>query len=209
MERMAKAALAFKPRTGRAVLVLLGEERGELRVIERAEIALLPRGEMAPYHAAEGLESGAADRHVKGAIARARDLARNAIRDAAKRCADAGHELRGCAVLVGTGMPAWTTGEILAVHVRMHKAEGEMFRDILVDAVRACGIEPTTLPDKTAIDAAAKALGVTRARLDAELAALGKAAGPPWGQYQKEAAAGALVVLGKGRRPRNSPSPRP
>ena len=209
MERMAKAALAFKPRTGRAVLVLLAEERGELRVIERAEIALLPRGEMAPYHAAEGLESGAADRHVKGAIARARDLARNAIRDAAKRCADAGHELRGCAVLVGTGMPAWTTGEILAVHVRMHKAEGEMFRDILVDAARACGIEPTTLPDKTAIDAAAKALGVTRARLDAELAALGKAAGPPWGQYQKEAAAGALVVLGKGRRPRNSPSPRP
>jgi hypothetical protein len=192
---MPKAAFAFKPRTGRAVLVILADDKGERRVLERAEIALLPKGEMAPYHAAEGLESKAADKHVKAAIARAQGLAKNAVRDAAKRCADAGHELRGCAVLVGTGMPDWTTDEILAVHIRMHKAEGEMFRGILVDAARACGIEPTTLPDKTAIDSAAKKLGVTRARLDADLAALGKAAGPPWGKYQKEAAAAALVVL--------------
>jgi hypothetical protein len=92
-------------------------------------------------------------------------------------------------------MPDWTTEEILAVHVRMHKAEGEIFRDVLVRGVRNCGIELTTLPDRTAIDAAAKKLGVTRARMDADLAALGKAAGPPWGKYQKEAASAALVVL--------------
>ena len=72
-------------------------------------------------------------------------------------------------------MPGWTTAEILAVHVRMHKAEGELFRDVLVQGARECGIEPTTLPDKTAIDAAARALGITRARLDADLAVLGKA----------------------------------
>jgi hypothetical protein len=94
-------------------------------------------------------------------------------------------------------MPNWTTEEILAVHVRMHQAEGEMFRDILVGAVRACGLELTTLPDKTAIDSAAKKLGVTRARLDSQLTALGKSTGPPWGKYQKEAAAAGLVVLKK------------
>ena len=192
---MGKAAIAFKPRTGRAVMVLLAREGKETRVIGRAEVGLLPPGEMAPYHAAEGLESKAADRHVKAAIERARKLAKGAIKDAARRCADAGHDLAGCGVLVGSGMPQWTTDEILAVHVRMHKAEGEMFRDILVEAVRDFGIEPTTLPDKTAIDAAAKKLGVTRAKLDAEIAAIGKEAGPPWGQYQKEAAAAALVVL--------------
>jgi hypothetical protein len=192
---MPKAALAFKPRTGRAVLVMLAEEKGELRVMERAEIPLLPQGEMAPYHAAEGLESKAAHKYVKAAVARAKGLAESAVRDAAKRCSESGHELRGCAVLVGTGMPDWTTDEILAVHVRMHKAEGEMFREVLVDAARACGIALTTLPDKEAIDSAAKKLGVTRARLDSELAALGKVAGPPWGKYQKEAAAAALVVL--------------
>ncbi len=197
---MSRAAIAFKPRTGRAVLVVLASDSGETRVIERAEVPLLPAGEFAPYHAADGLEPKAADKYVKASIARAQRLATSAVRDAAKRCTDAGHELRGCAILVGTGMPGWTTAEILAVHVRMHKAEGELFRDVLVQGARECGIEPTTLPDKTAIDAAARALGITRARLDADLAVLGKAAGPPWGKYQKEAAAAALVVLGRGRR---------
>jgi hypothetical protein len=40
---------------------------------------------------------------------------------------------------------------------------------------------------------------VTRARLDAELAALGKSAGAPWGAHQKEAAAAALLVLHRRR----------
>lgn len=192
---MTKAAIGFKPRTGRAVMVILASDAQETRVIGRREIALLPPGEMAPYHAAEGLESKAADRHVKAAIERARRLARAAVKDAAKRCADVGYDLAGVGVLVGTGMPQWTTDEILAVHVRMHKAEGEMFRDILVEAVRDFEMEPTTLPDKTALDAAAKKLGIARAKLDAEIAAMGKAAGPPWGQYQKEAAAAALAAL--------------
>jgi hypothetical protein len=192
---MSRAALAFKPRTGRAVLVMLAGDIHEPRVIERAEIPLLPRGEFAPYHAAEGLEGEAASTYVRDSTARAQHLATTAVRTAAKRCADAGYELCGCAVLVGTGMPDWTTEEILAVHVRMHRAEGELFRDVLVRGVRTCGIELTTLPDKTAIDTAAKKLGVTRARLDADLATIGKAAGPPWGKYQKEAAAAALLVL--------------
>ena len=193
---MGRAAFAFKPRTGRAVRVTLASQDGEIRVIERAEVALLPPGEMAPYHAADGFASKAADKHVKDAVARARRLAEAAVADARKRCIDAGHEFAGCAVLVGTGMPQWTTDEILAVHVRMHKAEGEMFRHILVEAARACGVEPLTLPDKSALDAAAKQLGISRAKLDARLAAMGKAAGPPWAQYQKEAAAAALAVLG-------------
>jgi len=192
---MSQVALAFKPRTGKAILVMVAGSIREPRVIERAEIPLLPHGEFAPYHAAEGLEPEAARRYVKESRARAQRLATNAVRDAATRCTEAGHELCGCAVLVGAGMPDWTTDEILSVHVRMHKAEGELFREVLLEGTRACGIELTTLPDKTAIDSAAKKLCVTRARLDADLAALGRAAGPPWGRYQKEAAAAALVVL--------------
>ena len=192
---MIPAALGFKPRTGRAVLVAVAGG-AEPRVIDRAEIALLPPGEMAPYHAAEHLPTAAArDRHVNGAVARAQKLARKAVEDAAKRCAVAGYKVKAIGILVGTGMPQWTTEEILAVHIRMHKAEGEMFRDLLVEVSRARGMEPVTLPDKTALDAAAKELRVTRAKLDARLAALGGSAGPPWGRYQKEAAAAALVAL--------------
>jgi hypothetical protein len=192
---MSRAAIGIKPRTGRAVVVLLSEDAGAWQVIQRAQVPLLPPGEMAPYHAAEGLPPDAAHRHVKEAVARARQMSRDAVKAAARFCKQAGHEVAGCGVLVGTGMPEWTTAEILAVHVRMHKAEGEMFRDLLVEAARHCGIEPVTLPDKAALDAAAKKLRLSRAQLDSRLATLGKAAGPPWGQYQKEAAAAALAAL--------------
>lgn len=82
-------------------------------------------------------------------------------------------------------MPNWSTDEILAVHVRMHKAEGELFRDVLVAGARACDLQLTTLPDKSALDDATKMLGLTRARLDAHLATLGRSAGPPLGQGPK------------------------
>src|SRR5436190_22761480 len=106
---------------------MLASAGDALEVIERAEVALLPPGEFATYHAAEGLEPEAARRYVKGSIARAQRLATNVIRDAVKRAKAAGHDIAGCGILVGTGMPEWTTDEILAVHVRMHKAEGELF----------------------------------------------------------------------------------
>jgi hypothetical protein len=165
------------------------------RLIERLEVPLLPSGDFAPYHAAEGLEPIAARRSVERSIAAARRLATDAIRDASQRCTQAGGEVLACGVLVGTGMPEWSTQQILAVHVRMHKAEGELFRDVLVAGARECGLDVTTLPDKAALDAAAGILGMTRARLDAVLAALGKSAGPPWGKYHKEAAAAALAAL--------------
>ena len=72
---MSRVALAFKPRTGRAVLVILADEPHGARVLERAEIPLLPPGDWAPYHAAEGLPSKEADRKVKKSIADARRMA--------------------------------------------------------------------------------------------------------------------------------------
>jgi hypothetical protein len=201
-----RVAIGLKARTGRAVLIALGGDVDRPQLVERSQIQLLPDGEWAPYHAAEGLPAAEARASVKRSIAAAHRLASTGIRAAARRLAAAGHEACGGAVLVGSGMPDWTTDEILAVHVRMHKAEGELFRDVLVAGVRACGLGLTTLRDKSALDDAAGELGLTRARLDAQLAVLGKSAGPPWGKDQKEAAAAALVALG---RPPGSRSGRP
>jgi hypothetical protein len=41
-------------------------------------------------------------------------------------------------------MPDWTTDEILAVHFRMHKAEGVLFQSALVRAAEKCKLN--TLP---------------------------------------------------------------
>jgi hypothetical protein len=189
-----RVALGLKARTGRAILVAVGESC-ELQVLERSEMCLLPEGAMAPYHAAEGLPSAAAGKRVDRDIAAARRLAEQGIRTASKRLTAAGHRVCGCGVLVGGGMPPWSTDEIIAVHVRMHHAEGELFRNVLVHGGQACGLAVATLPEKTAFDAAAHALGIARRELDQRLVAIGKIIGPPWARDQKEAAAAALVAL--------------
>src|SRR5262249_5737080 len=189
-----RVALGLKARTGRAALVAIGGDVRAPQLVERSQIPLLPEGAWAPYHAAEGLDPAAARESVRRSIASAHRLATSGMREAARRFAEDGHQLCGCAVLVGTGMPNWSTDEIIAVHVRMHKAEGELFRDVLVAGARACNLQLTTLPDKSALEDATKRLGLTRTRLDAHLAALGRAAGPPWGKGPKEEAAAARAA---------------
>ena len=188
-------AIGLKARTGRAVIVAIGGTPHEPQFVERGVLRLLPEGAFAPYHAAEKLEPAAARESVRLSITAANRLATTGLREAASRLATAGHTVRGCGVLVGRGMPDWSVDEILAVHVRMHKAEGELFRDVLVAGARACNLALTTLPDKSALDAAAELLGESPAELAARLAALGKQAGAPWGKDQKEAAAAALAAL--------------
>jgi len=191
-----RAALGMKARTGRAIFVVVAGTREEPVFVERTEVKLLPDGAFAPYHAAENLEPGAARASVKRDIAAAHGLAESAIRAAAKRAEEAGHRLVAGGVLVGNAFPDWTTEEIIAVHVRMHMAEGVLFRDVLVVGAKACGLQLITLDSKAPLAAAARALNVPKARLEARIAALGKAAGAPWAQHQKEAAAAAVAALG-------------
>jgi hypothetical protein len=190
-----RVALGLKARTGRAILVAVGASR-QMHVLERTELKLLPEGDFAPYHAAEGLPSAAAQESVARSIASAHRLAEEGIRNAVEALAGAGHEVCGCGVLVGGGMPPWSTDEILAVHVRMHQAEGELFREVLVTGARACGLTPTKLREKAALVEAASMLGLPHTDLETQLVALGKTVGAPWGKDQKEAAAAALVALG-------------
>ena len=190
-----RAAFGLKARTGRATLVAVAGDTGDPQFVERSQLALLPVGAWAPYHAARGLDPVEARASVTRSVAAAHGLARSGIDEARQRLTKAGYDVCGCAVLTGSGMPDWSTDEILAVPVRMHKAEGELFRDVLVIGARACDVPVTTIPDKSALDEAGRSLGLARPRLDAVLAALGKAAGTPWGKDQKEAAAAALVAL--------------
>ena len=92
-------------------------------------------------------------------------------------------------------MPNWTVEEILAVHFRMHKAEGELFRDVLARATNACELQLVAVPEKQLQDHAERTLRQPAARLRDRIAALGQSVGPPWGKDQKEAALAALIAL--------------
>ena len=92
-------------------------------------------------------------------------------------------------------MPDWSIEEILAVHFRMHKAEGVLFRDALVRATKACGLRLVAIPEKLLTTHAERVLGTPVSGLVRTIAALGKSVGPPWGKDQKDAALAALVAL--------------
>jgi hypothetical protein len=85
--------------------------------------------------------------------------------------------------------------EILAVHFRMHRAEGALFRDALVRATEQCGLSLVPIPEKLLAKHAEQTLAIPISELAKEIAALGKAVGPPWGKDQKDAALAALVAV--------------
>jgi hypothetical protein len=185
-------ALGWKAHSGWAALVAVGRDRARGAVlVDRRRVELVEPGQSwakQPYHAAEGLAREAAHDRVRRGIASAERIAAREIAAAVERGRSAGHAVRACAVLVGAGMPPWSVDEILAVHFRMHKAEGELFRGALVDGARRCGLAVVALPEKE------RARQATR--LGDALAALGKSAGPPWGRDQKDAALAAWIALG-------------
>ncbi len=190
-----QVALGIKARTGKAILVAIGSDGAAPQCLERVEFKLLPAGSFAPYHAAEGLPPQKARIVVEQAEAEARALAQSSIAKILRQLRSASHTVGHCGVLKGRGLPRWSTEDILAVHVRMHQAEGELFREVVAHGARACELALHTLPSDSLLDAAAHALGLSRAKLDALIGALGKQIGPPWAQHQKEAAAAALVAL--------------
>src|SRR5262249_5255871 len=195
---MMKVTFGLKAHSGWAALVVVGERDGDLAVVDRRRIE--PVGDEwanQPYHAAEDLKPDAARDVVKRGVEAARRIAVREVRAAVKRERERGNEVTACAVLVVDPMPDWSVEEILSVHFRMHKAEGVLFRDVLVRAAKSCGLRLVEIPEKMLAQHAEAALGIPASHLAKEIVNLGKAAGPPWGKDQKEAALAALIGLRK------------
>jgi len=185
-----RIAAGFKAHSGWAALVVIGESDDGLVVVDRRRIELVDPADIdwakQPYHAAENLSPAKARQLIERATAAAKRIALKEMRAFIKRSHDAGHEIAGCAVLVGSPMPDWTIKQIRSVHVRMHKAEGVLFPAALIRAAADCDVKVVATPEK----ALAANADTTRT-----IAALGKSAGPPWGKDQKSAVLAAMTVL--------------
>ena len=193
---LSDAAFGLKAHSGWAALVVLGTREGELKVIERSRLELVEEAwAKQPYHAAEELEPAEARRVVKRGIDAAKRIALREMRRAVKRTRASGFEVRGCGLLVGAPMPAWSVAEILAVHFRMHTAEGVLFRQVLAEAAAACDVKLVAIPEKLLREHAEAALATKASDLLKQIALLGKSAGPPWGKDQKDAALAAMIAL--------------
>ena len=189
-------AFGLRAHSGWAALVVVGKHHGDFVIVDRRRIELVEdEWQKQPYHAAENLKRDGARDLVKRGIAVARRKAGKELRAALKRERQRENEVTACAVLVTDPMPAWSTEEILAVHFRMHKAEGVLFRDALIHAARVCRLAVVAIPEKHLAEQAANALHTRANDLSDTISTLGKSVGPPWGKDQKEAATAALVAL--------------
>jgi hypothetical protein len=194
-----RVALGVKAHSGWAALVVLGTGSGKLQVVDRRRVELIEKGSASwakqPYHAAEGLKAGDARDLVGRGVAMARRIAVRELRTAVERARQSGHEVAACAVLISDPMPDWSVDEILAVHFRMHKAEGVLFRDALARAAGACGLRLVGIPEKQLDEHAERALARPVGNLRNTITALGKSVGPPWGKDQKDASLAAMIAL--------------
>ena len=199
---MATMAFGWKAHSGWAALVVLESEAGRVRVIDRRRVDLVAAGEdwaKQPYHAAEKLPAPEARALVERGRSSAKDHARGAMRDALQRARDAGHVIAVCGVVSGEPMPAWSVDQILAVHPRMHQAEGALFRDALVAAAGEFHLSVAAVPEKRLQAEGAGALAVRAGDVAGAIADLGRSLGPPWGKDQKQAALAALIALARER----------
>ena len=107
------------------------------------------------------------------------------MRAAIERSRLSQHLVAACAVLAPEPMPAWSVDEILAVHFRMHKAEGVLFPDALVRAALACGLNVVTVPEKQLEERAETALAAPIEALTTRIESLKKAVGAPGARIRK------------------------
>lgn len=193
-----KVAFGLKAHSGWAALVVIGRQADDFLVVDRRRVELVEEAwAKQPYHAAENRKPDAAREMVERGIKAAKRIAARELRAALSRERERNNKVAGCAVLIGNPMPDWTVDEILAVHFRMHKAEGVLFRDALLNAAKECGSKSLGIPEKLLLVQAEQVLGKSASNLEKQVAALGKQVGAPWGKDQKDAALAAMVALAK------------
>jgi hypothetical protein len=189
-------SLGFKVHSGWAALVSIAKTDCSFIVVDRQRLDFVTeRWAKQPYHAAEELEAKAARAMVKRGVDEANKATVREVRSLLKRYSAAGWTIIACGVLVSDPMPDWSVDQILAVHIRMHKAEGVLFKDALLTATNKCGLPSIGIREKQLLAQAEKDLNLSQLKLSKLISELGKSFGPPWGRDQKDSAMTAIIAL--------------
>jgi hypothetical protein len=123
-------------------------------------------------------------------------LAEKGLKAVVAQLRDAGFEPRAVALLINRA--GWVD-DLLAYSIAFADhppvAEGLAVREALRLAARRAKLELVEVDEKSLPDVAGAILGLGTAKLDAQLKALGAAAGKPWRKEQKLASLAAWVSL--------------
>ena len=195
---MLRAAIGCRAHSGWAALVAIGGSLGSPEVILRRRIENadpeIP-GSKQPFHAAEPLDFGDAKEFLRECTDSTSRLSRQALEGVIDELRRKNYEAVACGVVLGSGRPLPALDKILASHALIHTAEGEFYRNALVEAGEHCGLKVTGVKERELFERGAAQLHLSITQVERCIAELGKPIGPPWTQDQKYAALVAWLAL--------------
>jgi len=195
---MLRAAIGCRAHSGWAALVAIGGSPGSPEVILRRRIENadpeIP-GSKQPFHAAEPLDFADAKEFLEECTASTRRLSRQAFEGVIDELRRKNYEAVACGVVLGSGRPLPALNAILASHALIHTAEGEFYRNALVEAAEHCGLKVTGVKERELFERGAAQLHLSIKQVERCVAELGRPIGPPWTQDQKYAALVAWLAL--------------
>jgi hypothetical protein len=196
--KSALAAVGFRVKSGWATAILLAGPADSPRVLERRAIDLCDPavpGSAQPYHAVMGATAGEAPTVEEHLCKVVNDATLRSVGDFLRDCHQAGHDVRGAGVVVGSVIdPATVRND----HIRAHALEGRLFRTALEGALRASGLSCSVLVERSAYANAAAVLGHSETDLKRLVADLGRPVAGPWRADEKTATLAAWLALKTG-----------
>ena len=195
---MKKAAIGFRVHSGWSVLVAVSLEKGGPAVLRRQRVQLVETFSYKfrqPYHTAEKMHFGVADKFISGVRTEAQGLADRALRSVQVDLKKQGYDLDRGGLLLASGRPLPELKKILHSHALIHMADGELFREVLDRASVRCGLNIMRTKERELLDACAEAFSRDPEVLLRQVTELGRPFGSPWSQDEKFATLAAWLVL--------------
>ena len=192
------AALGLTVKSGWASAVLLTRAGGSLRVADSRIVLLsdpaVPDARQ-PYHAGFGTAraAGAGLSHLLASVKR---FGRKSLSDLLRQYADAGHQIRGAGIVVGSLADPRTIGND---HIRIHALEGQLFRTVVTTSLARRRVACSIWRDRDLPGLAGERLRKSEHAVRAALVELKPADPGPWRAEQKAAALAAWMVLDRRR----------
>ena len=188
-----RAALGVRSHSGWAAYVVLGGKIDAPEIFKRGRMELCDpsiKGSKQPFHEAEPMPFEEGRAFIARCSKATAALADRAVAHIQSKVAP----LAACCVLTASGRTLPELRAVLASHALIHAAEGEFYRDAVVEACMRSRILTERMRERD-IDAAADRLPGSPATRRQRLDAYGKQVGTPWRQDEKLAALAAWLAL--------------
>jgi len=195
---MKNAAVGFRVHSGWSAAVAVSLEGREPVLLCRKRpqlVKVFNYDFRQPYHTAKKTSLPEARQFISQVQSQAVELACGALREIQAELKPAGYRLVAAALLLASGRALPTLENILASHALIHTADGELFREGIVEACARCRLRLLRVKEKGLMAEAARSMRISEAALRKRVTQLGRPLGAPWSQDEKFATLAAWLAL--------------